>query len=216
MVPIRVFLADDHELVRYALRSLLDAEADVEIVGEAGDTEGVIAGCVASKPDVLLLDLHMPGDGGVEACRRVRERLPQTAVLVLTSFDEDDELFGAVSCGAAGYLLKDTPPELLATAIRAVAAGEAVFDPAIRGRISAGRPRSKAEELDLRRLSDRETQVLELMAKGMSNKEIGRTLWIGETTVKTHVSHILRKLGQSDRTQAVIMAVKANLVRLED
>ncbi len=216
MAAIRVFLADDHELVRYGLRALLDAEADIEIAGEAGDTDGVISGCVACEPDVLLLDLHMPGEGGVEACRRVRELLPETSVLVLTSFDENDELFGAVAAGAAGYLLKDTRPELLAGAIRAVAAGDPVFDPTISGRISAGRPPSKAEELDLRRLSERETEVLELMAKGMSNKEIGRTLWIGETTVKTHVSHILRKLGQSDRTQAVITAVKANLVRLED
>ena len=216
MEPIRVFVADDHELVRYALRSLLDAEPDIEVVGEAGDTQGVITGCAETSPDVLLLDLRMPGDGGVEACRRVRERRPDTAVLVLTSFDEDDEVFGALSAGVAGYLLKDTPPERLAAAIRSVAEGEQVFDEAIGSRILAGRPPSKSENYDIGRLSERETEVLKLMTKGMSNKEIGRALWIGETTVKTHVSHILRKLGQADRTQAVIIAVKAGLVRLDD
>jgi DNA-binding NarL/FixJ family response regulator len=216
MAPIRVFVADDHELVRYALRTLLEAEKDIEVVGESGDTAGVIAGCSDTSPDVLLLDLRMPGDGGVEACRRVREQRPATAVLVLTSFDEDDEVFGALSAGAAGYLLKDTPPEKLASAIRAVADGEQVFDATIGSRIIAGRPPSKAENFDIEALSERETEVLKLMTKGMSNKEIGRALWIGETTVKTHVSHILRKLGQADRTQAVIIAVKAGLVRLDD
>ena len=216
MKPIRVFVADDHELVRYALRTLLDAEKDIEVVGEAGDTAGAIAGCGETSPDVLLLDLRMPGEGGVEACRRVRGNRPDTAVLVLTSFDEDDEVFGALSAGAAGYLLKDTPPEKLAAAIRAVADGESVFDASISRRILAGRPPSKVVNFDFEPLSERETEVLKLMTKGMSNKEIGRALWIGETTVKTHVSHILRKLGQADRTQAVIIAVKAGLVRLED
>jgi len=211
---IRVFVADDHELVRFALRTLLEAEADIEVVGEAADTDGVVAGCVATEPDVLLLDLRMPGDGGVEACRRVREQSPQTAVLVLTSFDEDEEMFGVLSAGASGYILKDTRPERVVHAIRSVAEGQSVFDSSVATRIVSGWSQPTGIDSYSESLSEREMEVLQLMAKGLSNKEIGRALWIGETTVKTHVSHILRKLGQADRTQAVLAAVKAGIVRL--
>lgn len=210
---IKVFIADDHELVRYALRTMLESEDDIEVVGEGLDSDTALAGCADAQPDVLVLDLRMPGEGGVEVCRKVREACPDTSVLVLTSFDEDEELFGVLSAGACGYLLKDTRPERIVHAIRAVYDGQAVFDSAVANRIISGRPQSSAT-LD-EPLSERETEVLDLMAKGLSNKEIGRTLWIGETTVKTHVSHILRKLGQNDRTQAVLAAVKAGLVRLE-
>lgn len=210
---IRVFIADDHELVRYALKSMLEAEGDIDVVGEGLDSATALSGCRDVRPDVLVLDLRMPGEGGVEVCRKVREACPDTSVLVLTSFDEDEELFGVLSAGASGYLLKDTRPERIVHAIRAVAEGQAVFDSAVANRIISGRPQGN-QDLD-EPLSDREMEVLDLMAKGLSNKEIGRTLWIGETTVKTHVSHILRKLGQSDRTQAVLAAVKGGLVRLE-
>lgn len=213
MERIRVFVADDHELVRYALRTLLEAEGDIDVVGEAADSNGVIEGCRESCPDVLLLDLRMPGDGGVEVCRQVREECSETSVLVLTSYDGDEEVFGVLAAGACGYLLKDTRPERVVHAIRAVADGQAVFDSQVANRIIAGRPGLNGEH-DGDSLSEREMEVLQLMAKGMSNKEIGRALWIGETTVKTHVSHILRKLGQADRTQAVLAAVKAGLVRL--
>jgi DNA-binding NarL/FixJ family response regulator len=211
-MSIRVFIADDHELVRYALRTMLEAESDIDVVGEACDGASTIKGCVGVKPDVLVLDLRMPGDGGVEVCRRVHDASPDTNILILTSFDEDEELFGVLSAGACGYLLKDTRPERIVHAIRAVADGQAVFDSAVATRIISGRPHGNGD-LD-EPLSEREMEVLQLMAKGMSNKEIGRSLWIGETTVKTHVSHILRKLDQSDRTQAVLAAVKAGLVRL--
>lgn len=214
MDRIRVFIADDHELVRYALRSMLEAEPDIEVVGEAGDCEGVIDSCSRFRPDVLILDLRMPGEGGIETCRKVREGCPDTTVLVLTSFDEDEELFGALSAGAGGYLLKDTRPERIVHAIRSVADGQAVFDAALAERIISGRP--PREGTGAEALSSREMEVLELMAKGLSNKEIGRELWIGETTVKTHVSHIFRKLGQSDRTQAVLTAVKMGLVKLAE
>lgn len=210
---IKVFIADDHELVRYALKTMLESEDDIEVVGEGLDSETALAGCAETQPDVLVLDLRMPGDGGVEVCRKVREACPDTCVLVLTSFDEDEELFGVLSAGACGYLLKDTRPERIVHAIRAVSDGQAVFDSAVANRIISGRPQGNAD-LD-EPLSDREMEVLDLMAQGLSNKEIGRSLWIGETTVKTHVSHILRKLGQNDRTQAVLAAVKAGLVRLE-
>lgn len=212
MSKIRVFVADDHELVRYALRSMIDSEADMEVIGEAADTQSAITACTEAKPDVLMLDLRMPGEGGVEVCRQVHAAVPTTQILVLTSFDEDEELFGVLSAGAAGYLLKDTRPERIVHAIRAVSDGQAVFDSTVANRIITGRPQGN-QDLE-EPLSDREMEVLQLMAKGLSNKEIGRQLWIGETTVKTHVSHILRKLGQGDRTQAVLAAVKAGIVRL--
>lgn len=211
MSRIRVYLADDHELVRYALRVLIEAEPDMEVVGEAADSESAVRGCVEVVPDVLLLDLRMPGEGGIEVCREVRKQCPSTAVVVLTSFDGDEEIFGAVGAGACGYLLKDTAPERMAQSIRAVVDGQSVFDSGVANRIISGRPVGP-DDPDI--LSEREMDVLQLLAKGLSNKEIGRALWIGETTVKTHVSHILHKLGQSDRTNAVLTAVRAGLVRL--
>lgn len=216
MAEIRVFIADDHELVRYALRTLLDAEPDITVVGEAGDSESAIAGCLEARPDVLLLDLRMPGVGGIEVCRECRAARPETAVLVLTSFDEEENVFGALSAGAAGYILKDSPAERVVTATRSIAQGESVFDSSVTSTIVAGRTRPRqALDDDSQALSEREMEVLALMAQGQSNKEIGRALWIGETTVKTHVTHILRKLGVADRTQAVLVALKAGLVQLD-
>lgn len=211
-----VFIADDHELVRYAMRSLLENEADIEVVGEAADGLAAVEGVSALNPDVVLLDLRMPGIGGVEVCRRLNDMCSESKVLVLTSFDDDEEVFGVLANGASGYILKDTRPDRVIEAIRAIAEGQAVFDSKIASRIISG-SRAPEENIELKEaLSDRELEVLRLMAKGMSNKEIGRALWIGETTVKTHVSHILRKLGQADRTQAVLVAVKAGLVSLSD
>jgi len=212
MTQISVFLADDHELVRYALRTVIEDEGDIVVVGEGHDSASTLEGVLATRPDVLVLDLRMPGDGGVEVCRAVRDALPLTAVLILTSYDEEEEIFGVLSAGACGYLLKDTRPDRIVNAIRAVHDGQAIFDSGVAGRLISGQATHPAQIAEP--LSDREMQVLECMAKGMSNKEIGSTLWIGETTVKTHVSHVLRKLGQPDRTQAVLAAVKAGLVRL--
>ncbi|MRS12813.1 MAG: response regulator transcription factor [Actinobacteria bacterium] len=216
MDPVRIHIADDHELVRYALRTLLENEPGLAIVGESPDGERAVEAVEAGGIDVLLLDLRMSGIGGIEACRRIRESAPDTRVLILTSFGDDDEVFGVLAAGASGYILKDSRPELVVQAIRAVAVGQAVFDSSIAARVIAGKSEAEREpdaEL-LERLSERELEVLQLMAKGMSNKQISRALWIGETTVKTHVSHILRKLEQSDRTQAVLTAVRAGLVQL--
>jgi NarL family two-component system response regulator LiaR len=216
MDTISVLIADDHELVRYALRTLLEAEPGIVVIGEASDSEGAISGCVELCPQVLLLDLRMPGIGGVKVCREVRSRCPDTSVLVLTSFDEEEEVFGVLSAGACGYILKDTRPERIVQAIRATADGHSVFDTSVANRIISGRtspPNGLGPESEP--LSEREMEVLKLLAEGLSNKEIGRSLWIGETTVKTHVSHILRKLGVVDRTQAVLVAVRAGLVPLE-
>lgn len=214
MGRIRVFLADDHELVRYGLRTMLESEDDLAVVGEAADGDATVSGCEATRPDVLVLDMRMPGHGGVAVCRAVRELSPETSVLVLTSFDEDEELFGVLSAGACGYLLKDMRPERIVHAIRSVADGQAVFDSAVASRVIAG-PASPDGHRAEDGLSEREIEVLRMMAKGLSNKEIGQALWIGETTVKTHVSHILHKLGQPDRTQAVLAAVRAGVVRLD-
>jgi DNA-binding NarL/FixJ family response regulator len=212
---IRIFIADDHELVRYALRNLLEAEDDFEVVGEAEEGEAAVEGVLDLSPDVLLLDLRMPGMDGIDVCRELTDKESDTRVLILTSFDDDEEVFGVLAVGACGYILKDTRPDSVVQAVRSVADGNSVFDSKIADRVISG-PQAEEEETspDRELLSDREMEVLRLMAKGMSNKEIGRALWIGETTVKTHVSHILRKLGQNDRTQAVLAAVKSGLVSL--
>jgi len=216
MTQIRVMIADDHELVRLALRTLLDGEEDIAVMAEAPDGESVLELLETVEVDLLLLDLRMPGIGGVETCRRARQTHPDMPILVLTSFDDEDEMFGVLAAGASGYILKDTRPEQLAQAVRTVAEGQSVFDAGIAARVIAGKRTAPCEPdpVLLERLSERELEVLRLMAKGLSNKEIARALWIGETTVKTHVSHILRKMGQSDRTQAVLAAVQAGLVRL--
>lgn len=214
-MSVRVFIADDHELVRYALRTLLEGEGGIEVVGEAADGAAALAGARDLRPDVLLLDLRMPGMGGVEVCEHIRRERPDVAVLVLTSFDEDEEVFGVMDAGANGYLLKDMSPDRLAGAIRAVADGQSVFDTGVANRIMAGRtmPRQASEPDEP--LSEREMDVLRLMAQGLTNREIGRALWIGESTVKTHVSHILRKLDQADRTQAVVTALRMGLVGVD-
>jgi len=217
MNAIRVMIADDHELVRMALRTLLDGEDDLVVVAEAGDTDTAVDGALEHRPDVLLLDLRMPGGGGVEVCRRVKEQSPETAVLVITSFDGDDELFGVLAAGANGYLMKDTRPDRVAQAIRSVFDGQAVFDAAIASRVINGRSNGvDANAMLADPLSEREREVLGLMSRGLGNKDIGRELWISETTVKTHVSHILRKLGQNDRTQAVLTALRMGIVALEE
>ncbi len=216
MSDIKIFIADDHELVRYALRTLLEAEPGIEVVGESPDGEGAVAAACEREIDVVLLDLRMPGIGGIEACRRIKEICPEIDVLVLTSFGDDDEVFGVLAAGAGGYILKDTRPDLVVRAVRAVAEGQAVFDSKIAARVIAGKAEgTRAPDAGLMQLlSDRELEVLRLMAKGMTNKEIARALWIGEATVKTHVSHVLHKMGTGDRTQAVLSAVQAGLVDL--
>ena len=217
MKPIRIFLADDHELVRMALKTLLEGEPDLEVVGEAADTESAVKGTVDTEPDLLLLDLRMPGGGGIEACSRVKSLLPDTRVLVISSFGDDEEVFGVLDAGANGYIMKDTRPDLVSQAIRSIMDGQAVFDGSVASRIITGRQVGGGGNAMLADpLSEREIEVLELMAKGRSNKDISHELWIGETTVKTHVSHILRKLGQGDRTQAVVAALRAGIVQLDE
>jgi DNA-binding NarL/FixJ family response regulator len=208
-VLIRVLIADDHAVVRQGLRTFLDVQEEIEVVGEAADGEEALAAVERIGPDVVLMDLAMPGVDGVEAIRRMRERGDAARVIVLTSFVEDDRLFPAVRAGAAGYLLKDVQPEELVSAIRAVHAGESPIDPAVAGRLLesvALRDDAHAE------LTAREREVLCLVARGRPNKLIARDLGVSEKTVKTHVSNILAKLGVDDRTQAALYAVRIGLV----
>jgi DNA-binding NarL/FixJ family response regulator len=213
--PIRVLIADDHALVRMALRTLLEGETDFEVVGEAANTDDAIEIALRLRPDVLVLDMRMPGRGGIEVCRAVKDANPDTAVLVLTSFDDDEELYGALDAGADGYLMKDIRPGRVPTAIRAVYEGQSVFDSAIASRIVAGKSTAVGSGDLVEPLSDRELEVLALMARGLSNRDIAQSLWLGESTVKTHVSHVMRKLAVNDRTSAVLKALRGGLVQLD-
>jgi DNA-binding NarL/FixJ family response regulator len=211
VTEIRVLIADDHAVVRQGLRTFLELQEDIEVVGDAADGAAALAGVERFEPDVVLMDLVMPGLGGVEAIRRLRTLRPETRVLVLTSFLDDEKLFPAVRAGAAGYLLKDVEPSELVRAIRTVADGESLLHPAVAARLMeefSDTERPVAEEA----LTAREREVLLLIARGLPNKQIALELGIAEKTVKTHVSSILGKLGLTDRTQAALYAVRAGLI----
>jgi NarL family two-component system response regulator LiaR len=207
---IRVLIADDHAVVREGLRTFLGLQDGLEVVGEAADGEQALLAAERLRPDVVLMDLVMPRRDGVSAMRELRRRLPATRVIVLTSFTDDERLLPAIQAGAAGYLLKNAEPAELARAIRAAHAGEALIDPHVAGRLlaSIARPARVDDEL-----TPREREVLELIARGFSNKHIAREMGIAEKTVKTHVGHVLAKLGVADRTQAALHAVRAGLTR---
>jgi DNA-binding NarL/FixJ family response regulator len=211
VTEIRVLIADDHAVVRQGLRTFLELQEDIEVVGDAADGAAALAGVERFEPDVVLMDLVMPGLGGVEAIRRLRTLRPETRVLVLTSFLDDEKLFPAVRAGAAGYLLKDVEPSELVRAIRTVADGESLLHPAVAARLMeefSDTERPVADEA----LTAREREVLLLIARGLPNKQIALELGIAEKTVKTHVSSILGKLGLTDRTQAALYAVRAGLI----
>jgi len=213
--PIRVFLADDHPVVREGLRTFLESRDGIEVVGEAGDGESAATAIERLHPDVVLMDLVMPGMGGVAAIRRIGERAPGTRVVVLTSFASDDQVIPAVQAGAAGYLLKDVEPSGLEAAIRLVHQGEALLDPQVAGRVME-QVAHPAPGGDVDSLTPREREVLGLLGRGMSNRELADTLVVSEKTVKTHVSNILMKLGVHDRTQAALLAVREGLVDAGD
>jgi DNA-binding NarL/FixJ family response regulator len=210
---IRVLLVDDHAVVREGLRNFLALQDGMEIVGEASDGNEAIDQAQRLEPDVILMDLVMPGLDGIGAMRQLRARSPGSRVIVLTSFLEDERVLPAIRAGAAGYLLKNVEPVELARAIRAAHAGEAIIDPTAAARLVhaiADDARPRVEEPE--RLTRRERDVLELIARGRSNKRIALELGISEKTVKTHVGHLLAKLGVTDRTQAAVMAVEEGLV----
>ena len=211
MTAIRVLIADDHAVVRQGLRTFLELQDDIEVVADVADGEAALRAAAEPEPDVVRMDLVMPGGGGVEAIRALRTTRPEARVLVLTSFLDDDKVFPAVRAGAAGYLLKDVEPAELVRAIRTVDDGEALLHPAVAARLMeefSETERPAAEEA----LTAREREVLALIARGLPNKLIARDLEIAEKTVKTHVSSILSKLGLTDRTQAALYAVRAGLI----
>lgn len=213
MTAIRVLIADDHAVVRQGLRTFLELQEDIEVVGDVADGEQAVAAAVDLDPDVVLMDLVMPGVDGVEAIGRIARRSPATRVIALTSFLDDDKVLPAVRAGAAGYLLKDVGPNDLVRAIRTVHEGEALLHPAVAARLMeevAGRRRPSVQDGDP--LTARERDVLAEIARGLSNKRIARELGISEATVKVHVSNVLRKLGVTDRTQAALHAVREGLV----
>jgi DNA-binding NarL/FixJ family response regulator len=209
---ITVLVVDDHAVVRQGLRTFLDLQEDIEVVGEAGDGAAAVEEAERLAPDVVLMDLAMPGIDGVEAIRELRSRVPDARAIALTSFSDDERVFGAVRAGAAGYLLKDTDPAELVAGIRTVAAGQGLLSPLVAARLleeMAGGGGGRPEAADL---TPREREVLVLIAGGRSNKRIALELGVAEKTVKTHVGHVLAKLGVSDRTQAALWAVRHGLV----
>ena len=210
MTPaVRVLLVDDHPVVRQGLRALLSTQAGIEVVGEADDGEAAVAAAERLSPDVVLMDVVMPGMDGVEALRRIGERRPQTRVVMLTSYADERRAMEAVDAGASGFLLKDASPRDVVSAIRAAHRGEAVLHPAVAAKLLAERRRPPAAHADL---TPRELEVLRLIARGLQNKGIAAELHLSEKTVKTHVSAILRKLEVTDRTQAAMYAVRERLV----
>lgn len=213
---IRVLLVDDQALFREGLATLLSVHDDLEVVGEAGDGSEALELTERLRPQVVLMDLRMPVLGGVEATRRILGRQPQVRVIVLTTFDDDDDVFEALRLGAAGYLLKDSPSARLVEAIRAAARGESFLQPSIAAKVLAEfsrlEPRSRQPPELPEPLSDRELSILGLLARGSTNKEIAAALHLAEGTVKNYVTAILGKLGVSDRTQAALEATKLGLI----
>ena len=212
---IRVLVVDDHPIVRQGLRSFLSTREGIEVVGDAGDGESAVALVSELGPDVVLIDLVMPGMGGLAAIEAIVGLGRGTRILVLTSFSSEDQVIPAIQAGAAGYLLKDAAPEDVEAAVRAVAAGEARLDPSLAGVVmaaAASRGGRDGADAALSRLTPRETEVLRLLGEGLSNRALAERLFVAEKTVKTHVSSILAKLGLADRTQAALFAVHHGLV----
>jgi DNA-binding NarL/FixJ family response regulator len=216
-VTISVVLADDQSLVRAGFRLILEAEDDVRVIGEAADGEQALAAVRRSEPDVVLMDIQMPVMDGIAATRRIAEAgTVRTRVVILTTFEQDDYVFEALRAGASGFLLKNAPPEQLVEAVRTVAAGDALLAPAITRRVIqdyALRSAPRTDHALVGQLTDRELEVLRLLATGKSNAELAAQLFLGEGTIKTHVSRVLAKLGLRDRVQAVVFAYENGLVR---
>jgi DNA-binding NarL/FixJ family response regulator len=212
-MTVKVLIADDQALVRTGFRKILESEPDLEVVGEAGDGAEAVEATLVLRPEVVLMDIRMPRLDGLEATRRLAGK---ARVLILTTFDLNEYVYEALRAGASGFLLKDAPAEQLVTAIRVVAAGEALLAPSITRRLIeefAHRPPSNARPAELAALSPRELEVLRLVARGLSNAEIASQLYLGDATVKTHVSRILQKLTLRDRVQAVVLAYESGLLQ---
>jgi NarL family two-component system response regulator LiaR len=212
--PITVLLVDDHEMVRRGVRAFLETRSDITVVAEAESGEEAVRLAAEHAPDVALMDLIMPGMDGVEATRRLTARSPRTNVIILTSYHDDEHVFPAIRAGALSYVLKEVGPEELADAVRKAAAGEAVLHPRVAARVVRELHGARRDEPNVfRELSDRELEVLKLIADGLSNAEIAGRLYVSEKTVKSHVSNILGKLHLADRTQAAVYAWRQGVVR---
>lgn len=212
--PTRVFLVDDHEVVRRGLRDLIDDEPDMEVVGEAATADQAVARGPALRPDVAVLDVRLPDGNGITVCRELRSRMPGLACLMLTSFDDEDALIDAIMAGAAGYVLKQIRGSDLVAAIRTVATGQSMLDPATTARLmhslrtpEASKP---AEDERLAGLSERERSVLDLIGEGLTNRQIAKRLYLSEKTVKNHISRLLGKLGVERRVQAAVIATQVH------
>ncbi|MGW8355580.1 response regulator [Streptomyces wedmorensis] len=210
----RVFLVDDHEVVRRGLHDLIDDEPDMEVAGEAATAEQALARGPALRPDVAVLDVRLPDGDGVAVCRELRSRMPELACLMLTSFDDEDALFDAIMAGAAGYVLKQIKGSDLVSAVRTVATGQSMLDPATTARLmhslrdpEAAKP---PEDERIALLSERERSVLELIGEGLTNRQIAKRLYLSEKTVKNHISRLLGKLGVERRVQAAVIAAQAH------
>jgi DNA-binding NarL/FixJ family response regulator len=207
LVTTRVFLLDDHEVVRRGLRELLESEDDLEIVGEAGTAEEAYGRIPATSPNVAVLDVRLPDGDGIEVCREIRDKHPEIACIMLTSFSDDEAVYAAIMAGAAGYVLKQVRGIELVEGIRRVAAGESLLDPAVTTRV-LDRLRSRDQGDELAKLTDQERKILELITEGLTNRQIGERMFLAEKTVKNYVSNLLAKLGMRRRTEAAAYAAR--------
>ena len=205
---VRLFLLDDHEIVRRGLRDLFEAEDDLEVVGDVGSAQEAIRITPALRPDVAILDARLPDGSGIDVCRTIRSKNPEIKAIILTSYDDDEALFAAIMAGASGYVLKQVRTADLVDTVRRVAAGQSLLDPAVTARVLE-RLRSPEPEADeLASLTEREREILTLIAEGLTNRQIGQRLYLAEKTVKNYVSSLLAKLGLERRTQAAVLASK--------
>ncbi|HEY8526968.1 MAG TPA: response regulator transcription factor [Acidimicrobiales bacterium] len=205
-MTLRVFVLDDHDLVRRGLRELLEAGGDIAVVGEAGTARAATAQIPLARPDVVVMDVRLPDGDGIEVCREIRSRSPNTACLMLTSFADDEAAYAAIMAGAAGFVLKQVDSADLVDAVRWVGRGESLLDPAVTARVL---DRLRGEpEADLSGLSPQEARVLELIAEGLTNRQIGERMWLAEKTVRNYVSNLLAKLGMSRRSEAAAFAAR--------
>jgi DNA-binding NarL/FixJ family response regulator len=208
MEPIRVFLLDDHEIVRRGLADLIGLEKDMEVVGEAGSVHDALVRIPATRPDVAVLDVRLPDGNGVEVCREIRSTMPEVSALMLTSYSDDEALFDAIMAGASGYVLKEIRGNDLIEAIRQVAAGNSLLDPVATARVLDRMRNGDKHDPRLKALSDQERRILELIGEGMTNRQIGEQMHLAEKTVKNYVSSLFAKLGMERRTQAAAFAAR--------